>query len=212
MEENNKNYWVAMEEFPEPYQALFREEERLIDVYIGKNDRVLDVGCGDGRILRQLAPKTNNLIGIDHDEPTVSRARKELVDLPFISVKHCEGSNLPFDDEYFDKVLCMGTFTNLGEERPQVLREMKRVLSRNGLMIITAYSEDALDDRLELYRGSSIEIKEVRPDGTVLFEGSVDSISEQFSRDQLEFIISGADLKIRELKKVGIVYSGILER
>ncbi|MBT4165698.1 class I SAM-dependent methyltransferase [archaeon] len=204
---NDTNYWIEMSNFPESYSLLFREEERLLDKYIGDHANVLDLGCGDGRSLKQLSQKTKNLVGVDHDKKIVKKANR---DLPNIKIIYSEGTSLPFDDGYFDNVLCLGTFTNLGDERIKVLSEMKRVLDRNGSIIITAYSEDALEDRLKLYGSSNVEIEEIKPNGTVLFRDSVDSISEQFSRSELETIISKAGLKIMELNKAGIVYSGVL--
>jgi ubiquinone/menaquinone biosynthesis C-methylase UbiE len=206
----DKNYWVEAKDFPESYQALFREEQRLLDKYIGDNARVLDLGCGEGRSLRQLAQKTKYLVGIDHDKKTVEKARRDLSDLTDIQIVHSEGTNLPFDSEYFDNALCLGTFTNLGEERVKVLYELKRVLKIDGSIIITAYSEDALEDRLELYRSMNVKIDEVKPNGIVLFSGSVDSVSEQFSRSELELIINQVCLNIIELNKAGIFYAGVL--
>jgi len=215
MGENNKeiNYWEnAVKNLPEPYLKWFEEEKRTLKKYIKKDSKVLDVGCGDGRTLELLSPITKNQVGIDHDKNVVEHARDKLKDIPSIRIIVGEGVNLPFDNESFDNVLCLGTFVNLSDERFKILNEMKRVLKKDGLIFITSYSEDALEERLKLYKRENITIKNIGDDGKVSFEGSVDSVSEQFSKEQLESIFNEVGLKINEIKKVGIGYVCVLSK
>jgi len=71
---------------------------------------------------------------------------------------------------------------------------------------------DALTERLKLYKRENAKIKEIKKDGTVLFENSVDSTSEQFSKKQLENIFYKAGLNIKEINKVGIGYVCVLSK
>ena len=109
-------------------------------------------------------------------------------------------------------MILLGTFVNLADERFKVLSEMKRVLKEDGLIFITSYSEDALEERLKLYKKENAKIKKVDDNGKVIFEGGVDSISEQFSRGQLESIFSEVGLKIKEIEKVGMGYVCVLSK
>ena len=204
------NYWRdALQNLSEPYKKWLNEEANILKKYIKNGAKVLDIGCGDGRILKLLATRTKNQIGIDHDINVVKHAIKKIDDIP-IKIIFGEGINLPFENESFDNVLCLGTFANLDYERLKVLNEMKRVLKKDGLMIISSYSEDALEERLKLYDKTGSRIKEKNENGKIIFEDGVDNISEQFSREQLESMFSEVGLKIKEIKKIGIGYVCVL--
>ncbi len=117
-----------------------------------------------------------------------------------------DATNLSFDDETFDFIICMGTFANFADDKFVVLKEMKRVLKKSGKIIISVYSEDAFDERMKIYKVSGVKIKEIK-DGTVVFDKSLgDNISEQFSKEQLEDILSRAYLHIEDITKVNIAY------
>ena len=70
---------------------------------------------------------------------------------------------------------------------------MKRVLKKEGRIIISVYSDKALDERLNLYRKLKFKIKEVRKNGAVIFDDPLsEGISEQFSRNQIKEIAGGS--------------------
>jgi 2-polyprenyl-3-methyl-5-hydroxy-6-metoxy-1,4-benzoquinol methylase len=54
-----------------------RELEALAQVVDFSGLRVLDVGCGDGRLVWRIAPQTENVLGIDVDAELVETARRE---------------------------------------------------------------------------------------------------------------------------------------
>ena len=83
---------------------------------------------------------------------------------------------------------------------------MKRVLKEDGKIVISVFSEDALDERMKVYEAIGIEVKEIK-NGSVVFADVIDdNISEQFTKDQLEYIFDRADLHITNITKVGIAY------
>jgi 2-polyprenyl-3-methyl-5-hydroxy-6-metoxy-1,4-benzoquinol methylase len=54
-----------------------RELEALARVVDFEGLRVLDVGCGDGRLVWRIAPAAESVLGIDVDEELVATARSE---------------------------------------------------------------------------------------------------------------------------------------
>ena len=99
--------------------------------------RILDVGCGDGNMLRQFlqwGANPENLAGID--------LRPEPVDYalslnPNLDVRCGSASELPWPDLSFDLVCQHTVFTSVLDEeiRMQIATEMKRVLQKNGMIL-----------------------------------------------------------------------------
>lgn len=51
-------------------------EIEMIKRFINKNQRVLDVGCGNGYSTRNIAPLVSEIVGIDYSEAMIKRAIK----------------------------------------------------------------------------------------------------------------------------------------
>ncbi|MGD0729177.1 MAG: class I SAM-dependent methyltransferase [Candidatus Micrarchaeaceae archaeon] len=189
------------------YNKWFTEEKKFLNKTIKKDASVLEVGCGYGRSLFDIIAITNNLIGIDNDKIAIKHAKIKLKKFPYIKLLVAEGKNLPFKDNSFDYVLCLSTFANFYNDKYKILGEMRRVLKNEGSMIISVYSENALKERLRVYRKINTDIKEVKPNGTVVFDDfGVDGFSEQFSKNELLKIFKKAKLKVISIKKVTIAY------
>ena len=54
-----------------------RELEALAQVVDFTGLRVLDVGCGDGRLSLRIAPEAESVLGIDADAELIRTARRE---------------------------------------------------------------------------------------------------------------------------------------
>jgi tRNA (uracil-5-)-methyltransferase TRM9 len=101
----------------------------------------LDVGCGCGRNFLKLSGA--KCCGVDFSSNMLKfskeTAKKKGV---LIELKKAEASELPFDDNFFDKVLfhsvihCIPT----KEDRKKSLEEVYRVLKSEGLAMVTAWS------------------------------------------------------------------------
>jgi ubiquinone/menaquinone biosynthesis C-methylase UbiE len=110
--------------------------------------RVLDVGCGGGRHIRQtrLVPGIQ-AVGVDLGEKEVADTAKMMRELDTIAVEYGGASpdagpwisirgsvyELPFPDEHFDCVIISEVLEHLGED-DRALREISRVLKRGGTL------------------------------------------------------------------------------
>ena len=187
---------------PKSYKKWFEKEKKYLQKIITKDASVLEVGCGNGRSIFDILPKTKNVTGIDHDKKAVVDAKNNFSRYPSIKILKADAAQLPFDNEEFDFVICMVTFANFADKKFKALEEMRRVLKDSGKIIISVFSENALEERMRVYKTSGIKIKEVK-NGTVIFDESLgDNISEQFTKEQLENIFSKVNLKIEDIKKL----------
>jgi SAM-dependent methyltransferase len=102
--------------------------------------RVLDAGCGYGRIALPLARLGYRIDGIDLSPEMVEAARLAAQE-ESLEVGFTLGSmtKLPLEDTAFDAVICLwSTFNELldGSEQLAAVKEMRRVLVQGGLLLI----------------------------------------------------------------------------
>lgn len=96
--------------------------------------KILDVGCGRGRILRaclDLGASPENLIGVDLLANRVEEARRIS---PQIDFRVANGTDLDFPDDQFDLVMQFVVFSSIFAEdlRRRLASEMLRVLKPGG--------------------------------------------------------------------------------
>ncbi len=122
--------------------------------------RILDVGCGDGRLLQSLVAVGRDLHGCDwlpNAPAGVSMAYTQ-VDLNRNGLAHCA-------DASFDVVLSSDVIEHL-EAPAQLLREIARVLRPDGLAVISFPNSWNLLERLRfLLRASFRRFKSERVSG-----------------------------------------------
>jgi SAM-dependent methyltransferase len=100
--------------------------------------RVLDFGCGSGKLLRHFLKEAKEceFIGCDIDEPSINWLQEHFT--PPLTVFTCgEEPGLPLPDEHIDLALAMSVFTHLTEHWAGWLLEIHRVLRPGGRLICT---------------------------------------------------------------------------
>ncbi len=108
-----------------------------------QNFKILDIGCGNGYLDFKLKDTVDRncklqITGIDSYKPAIDFAntRKEFLhrdDCHFELMDACE---LSFENDLFDVVICSEVLEHLKEPR-MVIKEIYRVLKKDGLAIIT---------------------------------------------------------------------------
>jgi ubiquinone/menaquinone biosynthesis C-methylase UbiE len=117
-------------------QAYKRQTFALLGVRPG--DAVLDVGCGTGDDLRQLADlvgSSGRAVGLDSSETMLQQARSRCAGLP-VECHLGDAAQLPFADGTFDACRADRVFQHL-EDPTQALRELARV-ARVGARIVVS--------------------------------------------------------------------------
>lgn len=89
--------------------------------------RVLDLGCGTGALLRMLAPRIAEGVGIDASEALIERAQIRAAKVRNLAFACVDDEALPFDDNRFDVVVSFLSFRYLDFNRifPEILRVLK---------------------------------------------------------------------------------------
>ncbi|HEY2509236.1 MAG TPA: methionine biosynthesis protein MetW, partial [Polyangiaceae bacterium] len=85
-----------------PYERWKLERVKAIASTFRPGARALDVGCGDARILAELAPLRFRSLGLDTSDSAVEQARTRGIEVRRADI---DGARLPASDGEFDLVL-----------------------------------------------------------------------------------------------------------
>ncbi|HUV42530.1 MAG TPA: methyltransferase domain-containing protein [Patescibacteria group bacterium] len=120
------------------YEQEMRQKVVMELLNPSKGELILDVGCGNARDIELFSIKGAKCVGIDISEGMIkaakAKAKKEnLKNVEFIAG---DATKLPFKANTFNKVSCSETIEHMPDWR-KAIREMRRVLKKNGLFVIT---------------------------------------------------------------------------
>lgn len=102
----------------------------LIDILDSKkNEIVLDLGCGDGTLAKEIEEKGSKVIGIDLSENMIQKAKENGIEAYVMSA-----IDLKFSNNYFDKVFSNAVLHWIKDLDTNV-KEINRVLKKNGKFV-----------------------------------------------------------------------------
>jgi ubiquinone/menaquinone biosynthesis C-methylase UbiE len=148
--EQEAMYRLPYHWFPEERLQKFEREEKQRLIYSLINSfksrlisSYLDVGCGDGRwttdihhYLNDCLKENTKTVGIDISERAIRFAK---LITPYIDFTVGRAENIPYPSERFDLVTAIEVIEHIEDSaEEQAIHEMRRVLRKDGLLILTA--------------------------------------------------------------------------
>lgn len=118
------------------------------------SQRVLEVGCGNGKNLRYLQNKNITVVGVDVCEELLDICRDSNLD-----VMYGDATDLPYTDANFDKVFSVAVIHHLStpERRKKAVQELQRVLTENGKMFFSVWAvEQPQESRRSFTEGDNM--------------------------------------------------------
>lgn len=117
-------------------------ESFLPEDWSWQGQRVLDFGCGAGKVIRQFADEsdTGEFWGCDIDGPSIDWMQQNLCP-PFHAFQCEETPRLPQADGYFTLIFAMSVYTHITDHWAGWLLEHHRVLADGGLLFASFLGE-----------------------------------------------------------------------
>jgi len=146
-----KELWLGYGQTNKEYLYGKHQVSVMLDILsksnfeITKNMRILDFGCGAGRMVRWLNPfaKDNEIWGTDISSEHIFWANQNLRP-PFNFLTNTVIPHLPFRDDYFDFIFAGSVFTHIDDLAEAWLLELRRILSDKGRLFITIQEKNSL--------------------------------------------------------------------
>lgn len=129
--------------------------------------KVLDIGCGGGKFVKQLDAQGIDIIGIDkadpwnsYDAPDGENIQIDQNDVARGLFKYADAANIPFDDESFDVIFSsLSVFFDKYEFAPfmiEAMKEAKRVLTDGGKIYLFGHN-NKMEDIVDKVGGLKLE-------------------------------------------------------
>jgi len=112
---------------------------------VGKNKRVLDVGCATGYLSKKFREKGCYVVGVEIDEDAGFLARQNWND---VIIGDIESIKIPYPNDFFDVIVCADILEHL--KRPDlVLLKLKKTSNQEDKLYTLPFSSFSLLFRLE---------------------------------------------------------------
>ncbi|PTD93543.1 hypothetical protein C9439_07250 [archaeon SCG-AAA382B04] len=169
-----------------------------------KTNFSLDLGCGNGRHMKELIKKSERVIGVDFSKKMLKKSKREILLSGYSkdSFELVQGdiTDLPFNNQVFDIVICIATLHHIpsSKKREECLNEIHRVLKKNGRTLISVWSIEHNE-----FEGKREEVRKNNFDYFVDWKS--DGFKEKrfyhiFNRENFSNLLNKTDFTVKEIK------------
>lgn len=142
------HYKKASQEFANGYSLqytaasstghFFRSRMKIIHKLLDAcpKGKILDLGCGPGMMIDSLTARNFEYYGADLSNAMINECVKHAGNNKKVHLSVGKIEALPFPDDFFDVVLCMGAIEYVADVNV-AFQEIKRVTKNNGTVIIS---------------------------------------------------------------------------
>ncbi len=118
---------------------------RLLLAAVPAGGRVLDVGCGEGMLTREVAARAAHVLGVDLDRPSIELARATTAQAN-VEYRCADVLVDAFDGQVFDAVVSVATLHHLGTRAG--LQRMAALLRPGGVLGVVGLASSRLPQDL----------------------------------------------------------------
>jgi len=132
-------YDLIADDFSESRYKIW-PEMTVWQKHILAGQKILDIGCGNGRMMQLLTDKNIEYVGFDISGKLINIARDKCQQYSFKTVDFQVGDmrHLPYQENIFDIILAVAVLHHLPhpDNRWQALQEIYRILKPGGLLLM----------------------------------------------------------------------------
>jgi ubiquinone/menaquinone biosynthesis C-methylase UbiE len=200
LRKTTQDYNLIAEHFSRTREKIWEEMRFLLDDYLIPGEKVLDLGCGNGRFYPAMKDKKVDYFGVDSSEKLIEIAKKRYPEAKF---QVADALSLPFPRNFFDKVYSIAVLHQIPSEelRLQFLREAKRVLKPERFLILTCWKFHQPKELFLIFKLLGLS----KLDFGDIFEPWGKKIKRYyhcFSKKELINLVKKADFKIKNVDLV----------
>jgi len=111
-----------------PFLPVYLEKMDYVDKLIesfSKRHRIIDLGCGEGVLVKKYYKKGFNIVGLDLNYQSTLVTKGDI-------------TNLPYQDKSFNAVLCLDVLEHLNfHDQNKTLKEIIRILKPDGKLLLS---------------------------------------------------------------------------
>lgn len=185
--------WTAWAREP-GHDSYWHYRDALLDFIPAAEESTLDVGCGEGRVSRDLTAHGHTVTSVDTSAALLAAAREAH---PEGSYLHADAADLPFPDGRFDLVVSYNMLMDVPDPAA-VAREMARVLRPGGTLCASVVHPIA--DAQQFMDGDYLNVRR---------------FSEEVERDGLRMVFDGwrrpLSAYTRALEDAGLIIEALRE-
>jgi ubiquinone/menaquinone biosynthesis C-methylase UbiE len=123
---------------------------------LGPDDRVLELGCGYGRVALRLVSGRRHVVGIDTAEESLALARELTSPEARCEFMKMNALELTYPAGTFDAIVCaQNGICAFGVDHDSLLREALRCARVGGILLFSTYSDRFWKHRLEWFQAQA---------------------------------------------------------
>jgi ubiquinone/menaquinone biosynthesis C-methylase UbiE len=141
LKETEAGYDLISGKFSQTRKYFWRGLEFIAD-FAKTGDKVLDFGCGNGRLLELFLGKNVDYLGVDVSEKLIDIAKNKYPDKANNLQKISSSDSLPLPDNSFNVIYSIAVFHHFPSEeyRRKIADELHRIAKKDGCVVITAWN------------------------------------------------------------------------
>jgi len=118
-----------------------KRELALLLERLNPDDVVIDMGCGNGRLTRGIAPKCKRIVAVDYAGPLLDRLREEA--LPSVDVVEADVRTLELRSSEFDVAILSGLLSCMADDAAEdVVASTTKALRTGGRILVRSTVAD----------------------------------------------------------------------
>jgi SAM-dependent methyltransferase len=128
--EDQAQSWIALARGRDDSYWFYRDA--FFELVPEPGARTVELGCGEGRVVRDLVARGHRAVGVDSSPTLIEAAREVDPDGEYVLA---DATSLPFEDESFDLAVSYNALMDI-DDMPDAVRETARVLQPGSLFCV----------------------------------------------------------------------------